>query len=128
MSLIRPTGNFWVDVLPASLVAAAGMTLAFIPSLGTAISAARPEEGGLASGIVNVSYQVGSAVGLAVMTAIAAVFGADQLGDLTELTNGFSAVFLGAAAIAVVGAAITAVVMRSTKVDDPRTVQSTVNS
>ena len=46
------------------------MTLAFIPSLGTAISAARPEEGGLASGIVNVSYQVGSAVGLAVMTAI----------------------------------------------------------
>lgn len=58
MSLIRPTGNFWVDVLPASLVAAAGMTLAFIPSLGTAISAARPEEGGLASGIVNVSYQV----------------------------------------------------------------------
>ena len=57
MSLIRPTGNFWVDVLPASLVAAAGMTLAFIPSLGTAISAARPEEGGLASGIVNVSYQ-----------------------------------------------------------------------
>ena len=128
MSLIRPTGNFWVDVLPASLVAAAGMTLAFIPSLGTAISAARPEEGGLASGIVNVSYQVGSAVGLAVMTAIAAVFGADQLGDLTELTNGFSAVFLGAAAIAVVGAAITAIVMRSTKVDDPRTVQSTVNS
>ena len=128
MSLIRPTGNFWVDVLPASLVAAAGMTLAFIPSLGTAISAARPEEGGLASGIVNVSYQVGSAVGLAVMTAIAAVFGADQLGDLTELTKGFSAVFLGAAAIAVVGAAITAVVMRSTKVDDPRTVQSTVNS
>ncbi|MDP1481779.1 hypothetical protein Q6254_28495, partial [Klebsiella pneumoniae] len=37
MSLIRPTGNFCVDVLPASLVAAAGMTLAFIPSLGTAI-------------------------------------------------------------------------------------------
>ncbi|WP_280468525.1 MFS transporter [Nocardia cyriacigeorgica] len=113
MSLVRPTGNFWVDVLPASLVAAGGMSLAFIPSLGTAISAARPEEGGLASGIVNVSYQVGSAIGLAAMTAVAAAFGADQAGDLPELTNGFAAAFLGAAVIAVAGAGITAAIMRS---------------
>ncbi|MFE3441823.1 MFS transporter [Nocardia sp. NPDC059180] len=113
MSLVRPTGNFWVDVLPASLVAAGGMSLAFIPSLGTAISAARPEEGGLASGIVNVSYQVGSAIGLAAMTAVAAAFGADQTGDLPELTNGFSAAFLGAAVIALAGAGITAAIMRS---------------
>ncbi|TLF55521.1 MFS transporter [Nocardia cyriacigeorgica] len=113
MSLVRPTGNFWVDVLPASLVAAGGMSLAFIPSLGTAISAARPEEGGLASGIVNVSYQVGSAIGLAAMTAVAAASGADQLGDLPELTNGFSAAFVGAAVIALAGAGIAAVTMRS---------------
>ncbi|SNY87203.1 drug resistance transporter, EmrB/QacA subfamily [Nocardia amikacinitolerans] len=113
MSLVRPTGNFWVDVLPASLVAAGGMSLAFIPSLGTAISAARPEEGGLASGIVNVSYQVGSAVGLAAMTAVAAAFGADQVTDIDELTSGFSAAFLGAAVIALVGAGIAAVTMRT---------------
>ncbi|MGK8524966.1 MFS transporter [Nocardia asteroides] len=113
MSLVRPTGNFWIDVLPASLVAAGGMALAFIPSLGTAISAARPEEGGLASGIVNVSYQVGSAIGLAAMTAVATAFGADRIGDLPELTNGFSAAFLGAAAIALAGAGITAVTMRT---------------
>ncbi|MEJ7705426.1 MAG: MFS transporter [Geodermatophilaceae bacterium] len=42
LSLIRPGGTFWVDVLPASLVAALGMSLAFIPSLGTAISSAQP--------------------------------------------------------------------------------------
>ncbi|WP_194814133.1 MFS transporter [Nocardia sp. XZ_19_385] len=113
MSLIRPTGNFWVDVLPASLVAAGGMALAFIPSLGTAIAAARPEEGGLASGIVNVSYQVGSAIGLAAMTAVATAFGADQLGDLPRLTDGFAAAFLGAAIIALAGAGIAAVTMRS---------------
>ncbi|MFH5227574.1 MFS transporter [Antrihabitans spumae] len=115
LSLVRPTGNFWIDVLPASLVAAVGMSLAFIPSLGTAISAARPEEGGLASGIVNVSYQVGSAVGLAAMTAVAAAAGANQLGNTVELTDGFSAAFLGASAIAIAGAAITAVAMRTPK-------------
>ena len=42
LSLVRPDGSFAVDVLPASLIAAAGMALAFIPSLGTAISSARP--------------------------------------------------------------------------------------
>jgi len=114
LSLIRPDGSFWVDVLPASLVAALGMSLAFIPSLGTAISSARPEEGGLASGIVNTSYQVGSALGLAAMTAVAASFGADQLGDRLALTDGFSAAFLGAGAIATVGAVLAALTLRTT--------------
>jgi MFS family permease len=104
LSLVRPDGSFPVDVLPASLVAATGMALAFIPSLQTAISSARPEEGGVASGIVGTSYQVGSALGLAVMTAVATSQGADQLGDFQALTNGFEAAFLGAAAIAVIGA------------------------
>ncbi|WP_280436888.1 MFS transporter [Nocardia carnea] len=113
MSLVRPTGSFWIDVLPASLVAAGGMSLAFIPSLGTAIGAARPEEGGLASGIVNVSYQIGSALGLAAMTALAAAFGADQLTDLPQLTDGYSAAFLGAGAIALVGAGLTAATIAS---------------
>ena len=101
LSLVRPDGSFVVDVLPASLIAAAGMALAFIPSLGTAISSAKPEEGGLASGIVNTSYQVGSALGLAVMTALATARGADQLGNVASLTDGYSAAFLGAAGIAV---------------------------
>lgn len=112
MSFVPPTGNFAADVLPASLVAATGMALAFIPSLGTAISSARPEEGGLASGIVNTSYQVGSALGLAAMTALAASNGADQLGDPAALTDGFSAAFLGAAGIAVAGAVLALFTLR----------------
>jgi hypothetical protein len=91
------------------------MALAFIPSLGTAISAARPKEGGLASGIVNTSYQVGSALGLATMTALASAQGADRIGDIASLTDGYSAAFLGAAGIAVAGAALAAVLLRSPK-------------
>jgi EmrB/QacA subfamily drug resistance transporter len=128
LSLVRPDGNFAVDVLPASLIAAAGMSLAFIPSLGAAISSARPEEGGLASGIVNTSYQVGSALGLAAMTAVAASGGADQLADVGALTDGYSAAFIGAAGIALVGALLaalllhvpkaTAMVASDTQIDD----------
>jgi EmrB/QacA subfamily drug resistance transporter len=113
LSFARPDGSYAVDVLPASLLAALGMALAFIPSLGTALSSARPEEGGLAAGIVNTSYQVGSALGLAAMTAVAAAHGAGQLGHPSALTNGFSAAFLGAAGIAAAGALATAIVLRS---------------
>ncbi|HWM03663.1 MAG TPA: MFS transporter, partial [Actinophytocola sp.] len=112
LSLVSPDGSFAVDVLPASLVAALGMSLAFIPTLGTAISAAPAEEGGLASGIVNTSYQVGSALGLAVMTAIAASQGADRLGDQEALTDGFSAAFVGAGLVALAGALAAAAFLR----------------
>jgi EmrB/QacA subfamily drug resistance transporter len=115
MSLVRPDGHFATDVLPASLIAAAGMSQSFITSLRAAISSAQPEEGGLASGIVSTSYQVGSALGLAAMTAVATSQGADQIGNLTALTDGYSAAFLGAAAIAVVGAMLAAVLLRTPK-------------
>ncbi|TYK51254.1 MFS transporter [Actinomadura decatromicini] len=119
LSLVRSDGSYWVDVLPASLLAALGMSLAFIPSLGTAISAARPEEGGLASGIVNTSYQVGSALGLAAMTAIAASAGADQVGNLPALTDGFSAAFVGAGLVALVGAGLVAATLRTPRPERP---------
>jgi len=115
LSLARADGNFVVDVLPASLIAATGMALAFIPSLGTAISSAKPEEGGLASGIVNTSYQVGSALGLAAMTALGSAQGADQLGDVGALTDGYSAAFLGAAGIALAGALLAAILLWAPK-------------
>lgn len=112
LSFVRPDGTFTVDVLPATLVTAAGMAMAFIPSLGTALSAAAPEEGGLAAGIVNTSYQIGSALGLAAMTAVAAAAGANQLGDLVAITDGFSAGLLGAAGIALAGALLSGVLLK----------------
>jgi len=109
LSRIDADGSFAVDVLPATLVTAAGMALAFIPSLSTALGAAAPEEGGLAAGIVNTSYQVGSALGLAAMTVVASAYGSDQIGDLAAMTDGFSAGFLGAAGIALAGAVLTGI-------------------
>ncbi|MFE6052946.1 MFS transporter [Kitasatospora sp. NPDC056446] len=115
LSLARADGTFWTDVLPASLLAAAGMALAFIPSLGTAISSAPPQDGGLASGIVNTGYQVGSALGLAAMTALAGARTPDT--TVEGLTSGFSAAFAGAAAIAVAGALLAVATLRTPRPD-----------
>ncbi|MGV8913025.1 MAG: MFS transporter [Rhodoglobus sp.] len=118
LSFVRPEGSYGVDVLPASLLAALGMSLAFIPSLGTAINAAPPAEAGIASGLVSTSYQIGSALGLAVLTAIVySISGTDP--SRVELTEGYSAAFLGAGIIALAGAAITAVAMRGSRVSTP---------
>ena len=106
LTLVRPEGSFLVDVLPATLIAALGMSLAYIPAMMLSISSAPAEDGGLASSIVNTTYQVGSAFGLAVMTAFASGAGADQIGNAVELTNGFSVAFTGAALIALAAAGI----------------------
>lgn len=96
-------GDYSANVLPASLLAALGMSLAYIPITMSGMAGARPEETGLASGLVNTTYQVGSAIGLAVMVAIAAANG--QSGSPDGLLTGFQAAFAAAAWVAF-GAAI----------------------
>ncbi|MGO4102545.1 MFS transporter [Leifsonia sp. YAF41] len=123
LSLVRPDGSYAVDVLPASLLAALGMSLAFVPSLGTAINAAPPAETGVASGLVSTSYQIGSALGLAVLTAIVyGMSGTDP--SRVELTEGYSAAFLGAAILALVGAVITALAMTKPPASVPASQES----
>jgi EmrB/QacA subfamily drug resistance transporter len=112
LSAVEPAGSFVADVLPASLVAALGMSLAYIPAMMAAMSGAPQEQAGLASGIVNTTYQVGSALGLAALTALATSQGADRLGDAAALTDGFSTAFLAAAVIAAVGGLATLFWMR----------------
>ncbi len=102
--LLPEDGSFWVDVLPPSLLAAVGMSLAYIPALISALSSAKPEEAGLASGLVNTTYQVGSALGLAAMTALATSVGSG--------VDGFRAAFLGAAAVAAAASVVALVLIR----------------
>jgi hypothetical protein len=51
------------------------------------------------------------------MTAVAAAFGADQLGNAPALTNGFSAAFLGAGLIALGGAVLVLITLRTPATD-----------
>jgi predicted MFS family arabinose efflux permease len=106
---VNPDSRFLDLALPGSLIAAVGMSLAYIPAMLSSMAHAEPAQAGLASGIVNTTYQVGSALGLAAMTAVATSAGASNIGDVGALTDGYSAAFAGAAAIAVVAAGLAAV-------------------
>ena len=94
------------------------MALAFVPSLGTAIGAARPEETGVASGLVNTSYQIGSAGGLAALTAVRAAVSQGGT-DVTAATAEYSAAFLGAGILAAAGALAAPVFLRRPVVAAP---------
>ncbi len=100
-------GSYVLAVLPASLVAAAGMALAFVPSLSAAISSAPPEDAGVASGLVNTSYQIGSALGLAALTAVVAAL-PQPAGEVA-----YGGGFLGAAIVAAVGALAASALLRT---------------
>src|SRR5215207_2958163 len=109
-------GSFFIYVLPASLVAAGGMSLAYIPALMSAISHARKEESGLASGIVNTSYQIGSALGLAIMVAIASAQTLldenNGISSIDAINNGFHLAFITAAIVAAIAAIVAFLVIK----------------
>lgn len=64
-------GNFWIDVLPGMLLLGLGAGLAFNPLLLAAMGDVEESDSGLASGIVNTSFMLGGALGLAVLASVA---------------------------------------------------------
>ena len=82
-----------------------------------AMSGAKPEEAGLASGLANTSYQIGSAISLAVMVAIASTTSASEIGSNTieALNSGFQAAFFWSGIVAFTGAVLALLFIRSPK-------------
>lgn len=106
--------NYLLDILPASVIVALGLPCAFAGSNIAAVRAVKPEETGLASGLMNTMQRVGSGIGIAVLASVlVARIGAvgPQMSSAT-LATGFQAGFLGAALFAVLGAVLTLVIIR----------------
>ena len=118
-STIPHNGTFLVNVLPASLLAAIGMSLAYIPGTIASMSGAKPEETGLASGLVNTSYQVGSALGLAIIVAISAaktnIEKTSGATDSMALNSGFQTAFFAAAVVCSIAVIIAAFSIKTLK-------------
>jgi EmrB/QacA subfamily drug resistance transporter len=109
-------GNFWVDVLPGMLLIGIGGGITFNPILLAAMGSVQPRESGLASGIVNTSFLMGGALGLAILASIAASrtdsLEASGNGPLDALTGGYHLAFIVGAAFAALAAAVAAALIR----------------
>jgi EmrB/QacA subfamily drug resistance transporter len=109
-------GNFVVDVLPSMLLLGFGAGMAFNPVLLAAMSDVEPTEAGLASGVVNTSFMMGGALGLAVLASLAArrtdTLLAEGSGELEALTGGYHVAFLVGAIFALAAAALGGLLLR----------------
>ena len=110
-------GTFLVDVLPSMILLGFGAGMAFNPVLLAAMSDVEPSESGLASGVVNTSFMMGGALGLAILASLAASrtdsLSASGDGALAALNGGYHLAFLAGAAFAVAAAAIGGVFLRT---------------
>jgi hypothetical protein len=102
-------------VLPALLTTAPGVGLVFVAVTVAATAGVSERHSGLASGLVNMTQQLGTAIGIAILVALSSSRTADSIhGGATPanaLGDGFAAAFAAAAAIAGAAAAITALAL-----------------
>jgi EmrB/QacA subfamily drug resistance transporter len=109
-------GNYFMDVLPGMLVMGFAGGITFNPILLAAMGDVEPSEAGLASGIVNTSFMMGGALGLAVLAA-AAASRTDSLlasgeSQLDALIGGYHLAFLLAALFAAAAAVLVAALLK----------------
>jgi EmrB/QacA subfamily drug resistance transporter len=129
LSHIPVNGTYWGNVAPGLIVMGLGMGATFVAATVAATSGVPPHESGLASGILNTSQQVGGAVGLAVLTGIAASATKDYLAGLhlqaqptqhvlnTALVHGFHDGYLIASTFGIAGSLVATFVLKQRRSD-----------
>ncbi len=66
------TVNYWTDLMPFIVLMSFGMGLTFVPMTLTAVHHVRHQDSGIGSGVLNTMQQVGGALGLAILSTVAA--------------------------------------------------------
>ena len=113
-------GHYFWDLFPAFMLGAVGLSLSFVPVTIGGLTGVGPSDAGVASGLINVSRQIGGAVGLATISTVATTFtnqyvdahAGSTSSSTAALTHGFTSSFYVLAAFALAGAVIAAALMR----------------
>jgi EmrB/QacA subfamily drug resistance transporter len=109
-------GSYLTDILPAAVLLGAGAGLSFPPLITLAMSAVTAEDAGLASGLMNTTVQVGSAIGLSVLATLAAgrtaAYARHHASAAAALNNGYHLAYLSAALLTAIAIAAAACLLR----------------
>jgi predicted MFS family arabinose efflux permease len=109
-------GSYWTDLFPGFLILGVAIPFAFVPITIAALAGTKPREAGLASGLINTSQQIGGALGIALLSTIAASTTEDELArgiaEPTAMTEGFVNAFWAGAVIAFAGVLVSIFLVR----------------
>jgi EmrB/QacA subfamily drug resistance transporter len=109
MAQLAPGDSYWSGVFFPGLLAGIGFGLSFVPMTMGAIAGIPLQQAGLASGLLNTSRYVGSAIGLAAAATVAASVHAHSTTPhavISALTTGYDRAFVISAAALAAGALI----------------------
>jgi EmrB/QacA subfamily drug resistance transporter len=110
-------GHFVSDVLPAMILLGFGGGIVFNPMLLAAMGDVEPQDSGLASGLVNTSFMMGGALGLAILASLAASRASSLIASghsqAAALTGGYHDAFYVGAGFALGAAALAASCLRA---------------
>ncbi|HZU40767.1 MAG TPA: MFS transporter [Solirubrobacteraceae bacterium] len=108
---LRPGGSYFALVLPGAIVSGLGMGLALVSSTIAATQGVPAGQSGLASGLLNMARLFGGALGLAVLSTVAAGASSHGVAPLQAMTDGFGTAFRVGAAITLAGALVAATLL-----------------
>jgi EmrB/QacA subfamily drug resistance transporter len=112
-------GTYFSNLFPAFILSGIGLAFAFVPMSIGALTGVRPDDAGVASGLLNTNQQIGGAIGVAIATTIATTYTSHYLQghpgvgplDGAALTHGFQIAFYALAALAALAAVISAIMI-----------------
>ncbi len=99
LSMTGSDAQFASDLLPGMVVLGFGVGLVFVAVAVTAIAGIPAQHAGMASGFLMTGHEVGAALGVAILSAIAT--GAGSLTDAAGLVYGFSSALVATAVLTV---------------------------
>ena len=105
-------GSYFGDIFFGLLVFGPGVGLAFVTASIAALAGVSEQESGLAAGLSNTSFQIGAALGVAIVTTVAVSRTDDYLAthsganSLVALTEGFQSAFFAVVILAGIGVAL----------------------
>jgi EmrB/QacA subfamily drug resistance transporter len=112
-SRVSADGSYVGDILFPSIIAGAGLGFSFVPVTIGAVTGTRPDEAGLASGLINTNQQVGGALGLAILSSVAFANVPEGPPNPVALAEGFGDAFLVGAGFALLGVVLALTVIRT---------------
>jgi fucose permease len=116
LSRIPVNGSYVSDILPGLLVAAFGLGAVFVGATTAANAGVGEDKAGLAAGLLNTGTQIGAALGLAILSALATARTNSLLheGFAQAATHGYQRALL-AGSLLVLAAAVVALFAHNTR-------------
>jgi EmrB/QacA subfamily drug resistance transporter len=112
LTQVSAGGSYFPDIFFGLLLCGLGIGLAFVTATVAALADVAEHESGLASGLSNTALQIGTALGVAIVSTVAVSRSADYLAakrgasPLVALTEGYRSAFVACAVLAGIGLAL----------------------